>query len=539
MAEHDGQMEERTAALSGTLADFGQKCQQALADRFILDADLPSKLGRSWRRNACEGIEIPRSRPAPRPPRLVVFQKPKSISRTYTRTAWNDQLADWEDAKGLAEEPEFEAERRERLSRIRADVRAYADQYAAFWEKYLASLKLKPSGGSTTGWLEKLSTTGEYTKLIKPAADATSAKADGELYLGFAERMEDFGDLSSFAKDGISEYQDKLAELAGILKKCGEDREYWRGFQARVVNRQDNELADARTWVNRTAGGGLAGGSLKQLLLDPLDEAEKYVRSVNLARVHWEEVRDGYEKMADRFPFNSEANPELEGADVDDVIDLLGQKSGSVHYLKQVAANRLTEEAQDWLQKATLLSGILFEEGTDKFRTIRVQVVAEPPSIDPPEHEKKYKVSEIWLSFGSRSREVRETPEEFRDQDIDLVLFGDSASTRASLSITLDERKGMFGRTFGANYAKGKPQPIHRILGAWAPIRLFSEGMPPGRPARGDKLHPTYTLDVEISKKKTATVELTLEAEARGIDLLVELVRYGFPQPPADPFRGN
>jgi len=38
--------------------------------------------------------------------------------------------------------------------------------------------------------------------------------------------------------------------------------------------------------------------------------------------------------------------------------------------------------------------------------------------------------------------------------------------------------------------------------------------MPPGRPARGARLHPTYTLNVEISKKKSATVELALEAEA-------------------------
>ena len=105
-----------------------------------------------------------------------------------------------------------------------------------------------------------------------------------------------------------------------------------------------------------------------------------------------------------------------------------------------------------------------------------------------------------------------------------VELFGSRASEVASISAVLAQRKGFLGRTFGSAYKEGKPFEIASTSGSWAPLKLLQKG--------GAGQTVSFSFEPPLDKKGG---KVTLEFNVEGGDVarLIQLMRGGFPPPPA------
>lgn len=236
----------------------------------------------------------------------------------------------------------------------------------------------------------------------------------------------------------------------------------------------------------------------------------------------WGDVGSVFDGVRGRFPIGGENAPMVE---LKSLVDVFGGATGFVVKFREATQGKgLAGPAQRWLDNANALSRLLFETGTDTPRALKVRLTQVAATYDPPDLEKKLKIEQVTVRLGEGAElEWREGDPATREATVDL--FGARASEVSSVAVVMAQRKGLFGRAFGADFKEGKPIEVASAQGTWAPIRLLQKGGGGGTVA--------YTVDVPLDKKKTGKVTLRFQVDGSDVGRLAQLMKSGFPAPPA------
>lgn len=467
------------------------------------------------------------------------FAPPDLPSSAYTVSNWESRKARYEQELADYVKDLPPAEAADARARIQKEVELYSRGYAQAWKNYLASLTLKPRTGTVSSWLIGLAETSEYASLLQSVdralpADERSAVPE---FAAMSREMSSLGGLRGFIGSKLGQYQSMLRRVGEALKRCDESAAFWQTFKTQVrASQADNVLVSARNWVEMEAGPGLANGRLKDLLLKPLSEAEADVFAGDRLERQWADLLKLDEMIASKFPFSGD--PESEIVKKKDLASLLGGESGAVPAFRTSSdGGGLSPAARAWIQGASVLSRMFFEEGTDSLRRIPLTVSVQPPAFEPAELSERYRLEEVRVDFGE-GNELRwnyQEPED-RSKRLDVVLFGDDASAESMLLIKVAEAKAAMSpsKWFGSEFKPPVTKSI-KAEGAWAPIRLLvMKSQEGGGVADSKRLQLSYAFEVDYKRNKPGRLVVHLQAAGDDLPSLLRLMKQGREQPPSE-----
>lgn len=544
--------------LFDVMQEYNSTCEDALPGSFSLDANTLFLLATSYRLTACmgrdtmdcvqparkeksgprppvDGVEPPprpRGVPVIRPSDLSLFTPARQVSQSYTTQGWESKKQEWDDDVNFAKSlpPGQQAQE---LALIRQQVDVYAQGYYRAWKGYLEALRLKERKGAVSGWLRTLADSSEFGKLLRPAAQAVpseSANTDPPFDV-LSQRMESLRSLGPFVGGLLGEYLSRLGQIAQDLDECEKNSGFLGHYRSQIAARDPgNKLVEARNWVELRGGAGLAEGALKDLLLQPLGEAEEFVRSPDLTMKQWGDLVKIYAGVSARFPFAGQDSEEM--ADLKDLTALLGGQSGLVPVLLDAAKSQnLSPGASTWLDRASTLSRALFDEVKDEPRPVRIKVTVGEPVFEPPQIKENFQIDKIQIYLGEGS-DFPWKEGEPRTKSIAARLLGEEASTYSFVAVAVAERKGALGRTFGSNFKEAELKEI-RVEGLWAPVRLLEKGLPQGLDdTEGKTLSLVYVVEVPYKKNQPGKLKVPIRVEGVGLAPLLHLAKNGLAAPP-------
>ncbi len=450
-------------------------------------------------------------------------------------------MQSWEaEKKGWSDEVEYvnglpAAQQVDAMGPVQQAIDDYAQKYYRTWKGYLEGLQLRKSKGAVPGWLKGLSESTELARLLRPAAQAVPAEGStgGPPYNVFEQRMEGLRSLRPFVDGQLGEYQGLLGQVAKDLDEGTKNSSFLRQYRAQLLaHEKANNLVMARSWVEEKGGPSLAEGSLRTLLLGPLNEAEAYVQSPDLTMKQWEALQGLYKNVAARFPFAGKDSEEA--ADLKDIVALLGGQSGLVPVLQEVAKNQaISAKARAWLDRGVGLSRALFDEGKDDPRPCKLRLTVGDPSYEPKELSEDFQISVVRIYLGENS-DFAWKPSDPKTKNLSVPLFGDNASTFSSAVAQVAEKKGALGRAFGKDFRPPEERKAAQTEGAWAPLKLLEKGLPGEIDAsEGNTLNLVYTFEVPYKKNQPGKLKIPVKAEGTGIVQLIRLMQEGLERPPA------
>ena len=471
-------------------------------------------------------------KPIPKPPDLSLFAPARQVPQSYTAQGWESKKQEWGDdvtfAKSLPP-----GQQGQELALIRQQVDVYAQAYYRAWKSYLEGLRLKERRGSVSGWLKVLADSSEFGRLLRPAKQAVpSQTADTEPPFDVLDqRMESLRSLVPFVDAQLVEYLGRLGQIAQDLDECEKNSGFLGRYRSQIAAKDaDNRLVEARNWVDLKGAAGLAEGALKDLLLQPLLEAEEYVRSPDLTMKQWGDLVGLYGGVSSRFPFAGESSDEM--VDLKYLTALLGGQSGLVPVLKAAAGIQKTSPGVlSWLDRAASLSRALFDEGKDEPRPVRIKVTVKDAVFEPPQIKEEFQIEKIQVYLGEGS-DFSWAEGDPRTKSINARLLGEDASTYSFVAVAVAERKGAMGRTFGSNFKKAELKEV-RVEGLWAPLRLLEKGLSQGlEDAEGKTLDLVYVVEVPYKKNQPGKLKVPIRAEGIGLAPLLHLAKNGLAAPP-------
>jgi len=546
-------LEAQQKKLAASMDDYNTRCEDSLPASFQLNSNTVVRLEEDYRRVECleqtwvappppvahEGHALPSTASAPiasvvRPAGLRYYEVPRSAPSGYSIQGWDAEKQKW------SEEVEFvkglpPAQQDQGMSPVRQGIEEYAQGYFRAWKGYLEAVQIRKPGGAIPGWLKGLSESPELGKLLRPAAQAVPAEGSsgGPPFDVFENRMESLRSLRGFVDAQLGEYQSRLGQTAKDLDECTRNSAFLRQYRAQIfAGDHSNGLIRARDWVEDKGGATLAEGSLRKLLLEPLDEAQAYVQSPDLTVKQWESLVALYKRVASRFPFAGEEAEET--ADLKDIVALLGGQSGLVPVLRDAARNQpISAQARSWLETGAALSGIVFEEGKDDLRKVKVRLTIGDFAYEPAEIGKDFQVSAVQIYLGEGSDFDWKDPDA-RTKSVSIPLFGDEASTYGFAAATVAERKGALGRAFGKDFKAGEKRFAAKTEGTWAAVKVLEKGLSgQAVEADGSSLNLVYTIEVPYKKEQPGKLKIPVRAEGSGISLLLRCLKGGLERPPA------
>ncbi len=547
------ELEDPQKKLSNLMQDYGTRCGDTLGDTFEIDPSTLIRLTESYRLVACQ--EQNRIAPPVRPTRVDGDGKPRVIpadaalvkpfSLTYYETARSSprgySLQSWEVKKqGWSGDVEYArglpvAQQDQAMGPVHQDIDRYAQEYQRAWKAYLEGLQLRKPKGSAPGWLKGLSTSAELGRLLRPAAQAIppEGSSGGPPYDLFEQRLEGLRSLRVFVDSQLGEYMGRLGQIAGDLEECTRNSGFLRQYRTQIQARDEaNNLIQARAWLDEKGGSALAEGSLRKLLLAPLEEAEAYVQSPDLTMRQWADLQAVYRSVAPRFPFAGDETGEV--ADVKDIVALLGRQSGLVPVLLEAAKDQpISAQARSWLDRGAMLSRALFQESKDDPRPLRVKLTVGEAVYEPAELSEDFQVSAIQIYLGEGSDFLWKEPET-RTKTLSTPLFGDDASTYSFAAVTVAKRKGALGRAFGKDFKEAEKRYAAKTEGPWAAVKLLDKGL--GEEIGDDEgagLRLVYTVEVPFKRDRPGKLKIPVKAEGSGIGRVVLLLKRGLERPPA------
>jgi len=433
-----------------------------------------------------------------------------------------------------------DAQRSHQQNEIRKEVASYAAGYAKRWTRYLEGLELKPRQPAVTEWLAQLATTPEFAQLLRPAAAAVAVAADADAgqppFDVMQQKLSPLDGLPAFVASDLSEYQGILREVGADLERCaGDSRQFLSYRNAVLAGDRSNSLVRARDWVSRKAGPTLANNALQDMLQQPLEEANAFVRSDNLLKTQWADLTRLYEnEIRGRAPFGGgpEAEPVTEAA----LKAFLGGATGAVVRVRKAAGqDELSTEADSWLRRAEALSDVFFGPHSDTPRAIRPRLTIGEPIYEPESASKARRVRQVRIYFGEFADFVWNEGDD-KMKRLTLPLFGETASDFSYVRGLHSAKKGMLGRTFSGNWKKEAEVVEAKTDGFWAPVALIALGLAEGAP--GGETNLRYTFEFPLSAKKTASVTLPIKLSCEEAPLLLDLFENGL-EPPPGSIRGG
>ena len=547
LGRQDNARQAERDALIALLDGFAKRCNQSLAvSGFTLTPETPYVLSRSWRKAQCQGLPDRRHKPVIRtsaPPELVFFDATPKVEDRYSKATLDWRKDKWTDKLGLAEAATTPDQARYERNLLEGVISEYGSRYGKHWARYLAGLSLKENVASLPDWLDRLSRSDEFEEVFKPAVEAV-LNASGEVIAGMnieaqLRKLETFPD---FAQTSLKEYRKHLKLLAAAVRECEENDGFCLELRRDTLSGNKGVIVEARGWVEEEAGPGMVGGALTDMLMQPIEAAERFVRSENRAMVRWEQVRRGAKNLRMTFPFGGQRG---NAAKPVDVRSLLGRTEGSALTIRGIRGLQFTQEAQRWLDQMASLSNILLDD-SEQPREIRIQLTNGSLRYEPPELAKtlttNYPLGNVKVAFGGGS-DVSGPVDSLGEQTpAAVMLFGPRKNIGGSILVTRQKRKGAWGRAFSKKrneLEKTDPVVVEQIKPHrdWAPIELLTLGMEEGQePADRMDLH--YSKEVQHNKK-TGVLHLHFTVEGEGLGELIRLLDTGLPQPPVRPFVGG
>jgi hypothetical protein len=454
------------------------------------------------------------------------FQAPAGINGGYLAEAVIARQGDWE-AELLAiqgagyspEQTEYET------SRLRGSIAGYAGGFVQAWRARLASVELKDPSSDIAVWLRELSVAPGFTRYIDEAKSAVAAiPADAEP--PFDVLGQKVASSMRIADLDVAAYLAFLPAIADDIDQCRADGAFWTNYRRQVQDRGGVTLVAARNWVRDKAGPGVAGGALTALFSRPLDVAENFIFGDEVLETRWKDLVALYRgKIQGMAPLSGDLSDEP--LDIKDLRELLGQETGAVtRILAAAEGKKISSAARDWLDSAERLSSLLFHEGTDNARPLRIVARVEGVEYEPEEFGKGYRLNELKFVLGTQV--PKWNPDDDDPLQLETSIFGDEKSELAYLEADVSERKGFFGRIAKKNYKPGEDLKVVEFQGALAPLKLIEAG------AQGGTGGLLFTFELEWKKKQVGTVKLPIGLSGKDAAPLMELIKNGLPAPPPE-----
>lgn len=523
--------------LRSVLRAYSEQCRGTLPGLRRLEFAVLGRVVPAYRRVSCLQLDEGKpTQPRPTAPRLQLrfVTGARAVSGQFQRAGLETKRQEWQ-TRLSAQEGYDEAQKRYEIEAVRKEIDAYGARYASAWTSYLRGLSLTPRRGSVASWLEALSQTNEYAQALRPAASAVAAaeSMSESPFDALGRRLGSLARVSSFVERDLPEYQNLLGRVAKDLGRCENDANFWLQYRQQVAaHKEGNSLVEAVSWVEVRASTGLASGALSRLLRRPLDEAESYVRSDNLAQQQWNDVRSAYARVADAYPFAG--NDLARAASLEDFVGLLGGSTGAVQRFKAASASaQLGSATTRWTHRALGLSRALFPEGSDEPEPVTLRFTLGKVGYSPAKLGEKIRLKMIQLYLGE-GIDLRWKEGDAPRKTVEVPLLGDEASTYSFAGAEPSMRKGLFGRMFGSDWQPGKVQQAAKSEGAWAPLRLVQTGSGGAKLTEdATEIGLTYTLEVPLKRGKKGKVLLNFKVEGKDLGRLISLLQRGLESPPA------
>ena len=456
------------------------------------------------------------------------FNAGRGIAREATPEHIRNAILEWQSRLSSANEGFTASQAAQEQAVVRGEMQTLLATVDGNLRRYLGAVDLKQSG-SVDGWLQTLSATDEYAKVLRPVTEVgrVAQQQTVEPFNGMSDALSAAVSVTRFVDEKLPEYQGLLGSIAADLQQCAQNADFFRTYKQDVANAQGgNNLVAARNWVNNFGSAALAGGSLKAVLMRPLDAARGFVQSDNLLKAEWESMVALYRQtIAGKAPLSGNFDdPALDEAAL---VGFFGPQSGMVARVRQAAAaGGLSPQASAWLDYAEGLSRAMFEPGTDLLRPIPVRLTAGDPGYEPEDLGRRNKVRGLWIHLGG-DEDLKHAFEDGDDPSrrVGLPLFADYAFVKGNLQ----ERKGFIKRTIGKNWKEAEFQEAAQQEGAFAALRLLIDGMQGAAASDADL---QYRLEGEY-KRKPATFLLNARASGEEFGTVMQAARDGFRAPPA------
>lgn len=371
-------------------------------------------------------------------------------------------------------------------------------------------------------------------ELSAAEAEANAARQLFEgLQLSEVKTGECLGTFASQVAPLIRDY----AEQDDLLSACRDEVNATPGGPAAKLARRDEILRDQAQELQKkeeplklklqdftTACRGSVAGfdRLEMGVVKRVTEGYRRASCLELGS----QLQAGAEASSDlfrKFPFSPGRSNSL--ADVKSLVENFGGKSGQWLKLRETTGGKgLSGTVLSWLERATNLSRLLFEEGTDDLKPARVRfTLLDWYSEDKDlKDELKDTRMEVQVYLGERQQLVWK-PEDPKTRTATIDLFGSEASEAASVKAVI-ARKISRKRGFG----EGESTSQVTVEGNWAPLRLVAQGLAatekPGVMA--------FDVTWQYSKRKAGKMRLRFEVEGADLGALMSLMNQGFPPPP-------
>jgi hypothetical protein len=563
----DQELAKQQVAIAEKVGRFNEACQASLERFGDVEAAPLFKLSRSYRRVECAreenltSTEVKRVKPSgaakpvnavaaiAAPPAgsaaipavggLAMFTR-GGVPSGFTRDAWEKKKIELSQeidyAKGL--EP---AQRVPKEAQIRREVDGYAAAYERKWEQYLRSIHHKGAvGQDAAGWMTALSQSGEWRKVLEPAAEALAVGADASdpYFSGFDRNLQGLSSVVIFLNSGLGTYAALLKQVGQDLARC-QGNPALAGQYRSVLEAGDpaNSLVKAQSWVDLNGGESLAQGTLRALLQHPLDVARDALGTSADPNKRWVELVRASQQLSQRFPFSGSETDEL--ATPDEVKTLLGGLSGIVP--KLYAENdklQLGNEAKAWLERAQGLSSIFFDPGSDAIKAYNMKLslgdkaakIGPAKAADSNEWRLQAFDFDMTDKFSWRADKDMATT-----RTVKLELFGENATGGSKITLVVGhmERQGVKRKVVWEDV-----QPSTVVVsedGAWSPLRALAKFAPQG--AAGDRVTLSFTAPFPFKSKKTpdGTLTVSLDVQGRQLASMLDLIHHGLPPAPARP----
>lgn len=449
----------------------------------------------------------------------------------YSLDAWTRRKVQWLDQAEYAKRLQG-GERARVESQIRADVETYAAAYETAWKQYLRGIRLREaSAGAVGSWLQGLSSSGEWRKVLDPAATAMGAVNDATdpALSSFAQRLRGMAAVTSFPDVKLGEYLALLARVSEDIRKCDQSTGYLGQYRSQVqANDASNSLVAAIRWAELNAGEAVAEGSLLSLFKEPLETARRYLGSSDLGGRRWSDLVSLSQRVADKFPFGGASA--VDPVSLDDLRALFGGQSGGVPVLyKDRDTFGLGPEARAWLERAQALSEVLYDPGKDELKPYALRVSIAPGDVvitpDKAAEAKEFRLETFRFTAGGSDFIWKASePDQQTQKVLPVTLFGDEAGGVARISAAVGKRKGMFGR-MGKNDWEALPVVAAASAeGDWATLRALSQ-LKDRRTVDANTVKFTVAVPFEFKKSEPGNLTIDLTATAKGLPKLLELLQ--------------
>ncbi len=548
---HETELKPLEESLGQKVKDYNLRCSNAVQGFTGIDLGAFERTAENYRRNYCLEVEakpvpaaprpvVRRAAPAPRVRALTYLLRPGTPGGELSPSAWDAQIDAWRAQLAAVEATASSSQRQYEEDQVSREASSYAKRYASAWMRYLDGIKLRDRELVVPAWLDALASSGEWADVLDPAVRAASvagSSAQGP-FADMGLELHDLGEVEAFRQQKLGEYQEKLRAVARDLDQCDKNLQFFQTYRRGVESRDPaNSLVTAVDWVEKNAGQALARGSLRDVLLKPLDEARSYALSGDRIGVYWEEIRERYAKIANRFPFVGGGKLDAEPVDFEALKALLGGKSGLVVRLSGLAQGATVDPAaRQWLADAGKYSKILFEDGEDTPRAVPFTLALGAEVFDPADVGKKFQLTKVTLLLDLEQGYEWKTEDGDlkKKQRVKMNLIGDSASKFSVVQANLKVKKGLFRVPWGDAFKEAEPFMGPSAEDAWAPLKLFAKGLRGGLAAYdGGPLKMEYRIPISRKGEQVGQLVLPFEIDDDDVRALITLVKSGLPRPPA------